>query len=56
MPKKVSKYNKVTMKIDFYLTTQSTPQFNIGEIQDKIKELGGFAEIIGTKLVDEMPK
>ena len=56
MKGKVSKYNRVTLKIEFYLTTQETPQFSIGEIQEQIKELGGYAEIVGTKLVDEKPK
>lgn len=58
MPKgsKVLKYNKVTIKVEFYLTTQTTPQFSIGDIVERITELGGKPEIIGTKLVDEMPK
>ena len=56
MKSKVFKYNKVTIKSDFYLTTQTTPQFSIGDITEKIKELGGNPEIICTKLVDEKPK
>lgn len=55
MKSKVFNYNKVTMKVDFYITQKTTPQFSIGDITDKVRELGGVREIIGTKLVDEKP-
>jgi hypothetical protein len=54
MKGKVSKYNRVTIKTDFYITQQETPERSIGEIMEAIKGLGGIPEIIGTKLVDEM--
>lgn len=56
MKGKVFKYSKVTIKSDFYIAQQETPERSIGEIMEGIKGLGGFAEIVGTKLTDDNPK
>lgn len=54
--KAVKKYNKVTIKTDYYITQTEKPEHSIDEIIEGHKALGGIPEITGTKLVDEMPK
>jgi len=54
--KLVKKFNRIVIKSEFYLTTQTAPEHSIDEILGGIKALGGKPTITGTKLVDEMPK
>lgn len=51
----VKKFNRVTIKTDYYITQTEKPEHSIDEIIEGHKALGGKPTIIGTKLVDEMP-
>ena len=52
----LKKYTEYTIKSKFYLTADKAPEKTIEQIVEEIKNLGGKPEIIGNKLVKEIPK
>ena len=52
----LKKYTEYTIKAKFYLTADKSPEKTIEEIMKGIADLGGNPEIIGNKLVKEIPK
>lgn len=49
-------FMEYTVKSKFYLPTNRTPEKSIEDIVKSIRELGGNSNIIGNKLVKEIPE